>query len=139
MTGKAFLDVARDLCRGPTEAHWRTAAGRSNYALLWDAWTAQERWGLPVPRHQSVHHLVRTRFTYAADPDLQEVGKTLDRLLDLRTKADYWRSGTNRFASNVWVDASTRDVQAGMDRLSRVEADAPRLAAAIAFIRARWP
>ena len=139
MNGRGFLDVAKELCRRSTEGHWRTAAGRAYYGLLWEAWTGLERWGLSVPRHQSVHYLVRTQLIYAADADLHEVGKMLDRLADLRNKADYWRTGTNRFASSQWANAATKDAEAGMDRLTQVEGDPTRLAAAIADIRARWP
>jgi hypothetical protein len=34
MDGRSFLDVATDLAAGPTEAHWRAAAGRAYYALF---------------------------------------------------------------------------------------------------------
>ena len=37
MDGRAFLEVARELARGDTEAHRRTAAGRTYYALMLEA------------------------------------------------------------------------------------------------------
>src|SRR5438552_14087952 len=78
MDGRAFLDIARELNRGGTEAHWRAAAGRAYYALFLEGRTTLERWGFVPGRRDPIHSFVRLRFDYAPDPDLKEVGKALN-------------------------------------------------------------
>ena len=42
MDGRAFLNVARRLAQEPTEADWRTAAGRAYYALMLEGKTVRK-------------------------------------------------------------------------------------------------
>ena len=99
MDGRAFLDVARELLSGTTEAHWRAAAGRAYYAALLEAKAALDRWGVVLPRRDPLHAAVRLRLTYVSDPDLQTVGKVLDDLVRLRNKADYDLASPGPFAN----------------------------------------
>jgi hypothetical protein len=139
MDGKAFLDVARELCRGLSEAHWRTAAGRAYYALLLEGWAALLRWGFVTPPHQSMHVFVRLRFNYAADPDLKQIGFSLDRLSRLRNQADYQPTILGPFQDANRVNQAVQTAEDSLGLINQVEADVNRLAAAIAGIRANFP
>jgi hypothetical protein len=79
MDGRAFLVVASELAQGPTEAHWRAAAGRAYYALMLEGRDALQRWGFPIPPRDQVHAFVRLRFIFATDVDFKEVGYALER------------------------------------------------------------
>jgi hypothetical protein len=69
MNGRDFLRSARDLLANPSEANWRSAAGRAYYALLHEGRVALERWGFPLPPRTDLHAFVRLRFSYANHPD----------------------------------------------------------------------
>src|SRR5437899_12670360 len=89
MNGRDYLTVARELAAGPTEAHWRTAAGRAYYALMIECRDALRRWGFVPAARDNVHTFVRLRLTFAAYPDLKKIGDALDRLVQWRNYADY--------------------------------------------------
>lgn len=111
MHSSDYLAVARELIRGGTEAHHRAAAGRAYYALVWEVWGALERWGIGVPRQQTVHAFLRLRLVYAADPDLKEAGRIFERAQNLRIKADYWRTGTSVFTTAAATQTAIREVE----------------------------
>ncbi len=136
MDGRAFLEVARELTPGGTEAHRRTAAGRAYYALMLEARELLARWGIsPAPR-DSVHHSVRLKMLSSADPDLRQVGLTLERLGRLRNDADYDLSDPRRrFRISGPVEAAVRDSGAAILLLEEVDADNTRRTAAIASMK----
>jgi hypothetical protein len=136
MDGRAFLESARALLALPSEANRRTAAGRAYYALLEEGRVALDRWGFPLPPRENIHSWVRLRFTYAASPDLTQVGKTLDELSQLRNRADYHLTSAGRFSSDGPATQAVRDAQAAIDLLDAIEADPARRAAAIAALPA---
>jgi hypothetical protein len=139
MRPRAFLDLARELVRGPTEAHWRAAVGRAYYALLLEGRAALQRWGFVALRRDQVHAFVRFRFLYAADADLQKFGRTLARLNALRNQADYEPQVPGPFRDRRVAGQAVRDAEIHLPYLDTVEADPLRLAAVIADIRRRWP
>lgn len=139
MYGRAFLDVAKEVVRGTTEAHWRVASSRAYYALLLEGRDALERWGFPVLRRDQVHAFVRLRFLYASDSALREVGRTLDWLNGLRNQADYQLASPGRFRDDRAARQAIQDAELHCAHLDAIEADPPRRAAVIADIRARWP
>jgi hypothetical protein len=139
MDGRAFLQSARDLLTRPSEANWRTAAGRAYYALLHEGRVALDRWGFPLPPRDNIHSFVRLRFTFPAHQDLRHVGDALDELTRLRNQADYHLAGPGRFASGVRATQAVVRAQAAIDLLDQIDADPARRAAAIAAIRAAWP
>ena len=109
MDGRAFLNVAEELSRGATEAHWRAAAGRAYYALMLEGRDLLHRWGFDPPPRENVHSFVRLRLLYAADVDLKRIGRTLERLVLSRNMADYQLELPGEFAS------ATRSIDAVRD------------------------
>jgi hypothetical protein len=139
MNGRSFLQSARDLIARPSEANWRSAAGRAYYALLHEGRVALDRWGFPLPPRENIHSFVRLRFTFPAHPDLGQVGLGLDDLSQLRNQADYHLASPGRFASGARAAQAIVRAQAAIDLLDQIDADPARRAAAIAAIRAAWP
>jgi hypothetical protein len=136
MDGRAFLDVARELVQGPSEAHWRAAASRAYYALMLEGRTALERWGFSLPPQHQIHAFVRLRFLYAPDSDLKDVGYALERLGSLRNRADYHLTAPAHFASKSHAAQAVHEAEVNVARPDRLEGDPARRAAAIAAIRA---
>jgi hypothetical protein len=138
MDGRAFLYIARDLLRGTTPAHWRSAANRAYYALMLEGREALRRWGFVIPKSDRVHPFVRLRFTYSPDAGLKAVGVSLDYMVYLRGHADYDLM-SNRFDTDQEAWDSFNRATAGIPVLDAIQADPVRRAAVIADIRARWP
>jgi hypothetical protein len=139
MQGRAFLDVARRLSLEKTEADWRSAANRAYYALMQEACEALERWGfVPGPR-ENVHTFVRLRFIYGHHQDLHSVGYTLDRLVQLRNRADYQLKNAGSFTSPQPVQQAVSEAQDAIDLLDQMNADPARQTTATAAIRAAFP
>jgi hypothetical protein len=139
MDGKSFLDIAKEVIQGTTEAHWRTVAGRAYYALMLEGRDLLHRWGFPLPPRDQVHTFVRLRFIYAADPDLKQVGIDLERLCALRNEADYQLAAAGRFASAVAAHRAIVTAETALSRLQQIDSDPARRGGVIASIRARWP
>ena len=136
IAGRAFLEVARELAGGATEAHWRSATGRAYYALMLEARDLLDGWGIPTPPRDRVHGFVRLKLLYAADPDLKQVGLTLERLARYRNDADYQLSDPRRrFANAAEANKSVQDAGKAIALLDQIEGDPPRRTAAIASIR----
>jgi hypothetical protein len=134
MHGRAFLDLARELVAGKTEAPWRGAVIHGYYALLLECREALDRWGRPVPPHQGVHSFVRLKLIYAGDADLKQIGYTLDDLSQFRNQASYDLKPAPEFASDAAAQQAVQDATDCLARLDAVEADPLRLVAAIASL-----
>ena len=132
MRGRAFLDVARALASGTTESHWRATVIHSYYALMLECRDALARWGISLPPHQNVHSAVRLRLVFAADPDLKQIGLTLEDWGQHRNQASYNLAPLPKFTTNKLAQRSLTKIAAALALLDALEADPARRAAAIA-------
>jgi hypothetical protein len=139
MDGRAFLDVARELLQGASEAHRRAAAGRAYYALLLEGQAALERWGVLPSARDTIHYFVRIRFVYAPDPDLKKVAQALEQLGRLRNQADYALRAPGPFGDAVAATEAVAKATTSLTWLDQVDADPSRRAAAVAGIRTVFP
>jgi hypothetical protein len=138
MNGRAFLDLASELVNGKTEAHWRGAAGRAYYGLLLEGRDCLGRWGFAPPPRDQVHAFVRLRFSYATEPDLKQIGMTLDYLIQLRNRADYELASVS-FSSNTRALRALSDARRALAVLDALDGDNTRRLGAIAAVRKAWP
>src|SRR5438067_13324693 len=99
MQGREFLAVAKEVARGMTEAHWRTAAGRAYYALLLEVRDAMTAWGISRPSPSQIHQLVRRRLFASTDPDAKRIAIALEEWRDSRNRADYETRVPHEFIS----------------------------------------
>ncbi|HWG45366.1 MAG TPA: hypothetical protein VN688_21565 [Gemmataceae bacterium] len=132
MDGRAFLDVARELVAGITEAHWRATVIHAYYALMLECRDALARWAVAIPPHQNVHSAVRLRFVYAADPDLKWLGYRLDDWSRHRNEASYNLMPLRQFATDTVAQRAITEVSDALALLDAIECDPVRRTAAIA-------
>ncbi len=126
MQGRAFIDSAPDIRADNTEAHRRGAAGHAYYGLMLECRDALFRRGVTLPPRDSVHAFARLRFSYAADPDLKNIGSDLDQLVRLRSRADYDLSIQPDFASSSVAQGAIDDAKAALALLDAIDADPAR-------------
>jgi hypothetical protein len=138
MDPKRFLDVARRLLTRSAEEDWRTAANRAYYSLMIPCRDALSQWGFVAPKADAVHQFVRSRFYLSSYPDLTPIGTILNHLSHLRNQADYEMSSL-QFKTVSVVRQAVLDADDGLKQLDALQADAAKLAAAIAAIRKRFP
>jgi hypothetical protein len=139
MDGREFLQVARDVVTGGTEAHWRTAAGLSYYALMLTLRDAFVHWGLSAPPRASVHQSVYRRVFTSADTDMKQIGRWLARLRDLRSFGDYELTGRPEFATIAEALRCIRLATDALALLDVIQADTPRRDTIVAEIRSVFP
>ena len=137
MQGRAYLDLAREVLPGGSEVHWRGAAGRAYYAL--ECRDALLRWGFTLPPRDNVHPFVRLRFNYAAEPDMKDIGKSLDKLSKLRNQADYDLSALPVFSSAARAQNAVQEAASALALLDTIDGDPARQAVAITAIRVAFP
>jgi len=102
------------------------------YALFLECRDTLTRWGIAIPPRQNVHSFVRLRFLYAANADLNALGRTLDRWCRSRNQANYDLSGLPKFATDAFAHDAIREITAALVLLDAIDADPVRRAAAVA-------
>src|SRR5437870_398756 len=92
------------------------------------------RWGFSLTAGKNVHHWVRLCFIYCANADLKVIGRALEELVWLRTRADY-DLASPLFASAAKARAAIQQAASALALLDQIEADPARRAVAISAIR----
>src|SRR5262245_7223127 len=138
MVGRDFLEVARRLVSGPTEADRRSSVSRSYYSLFIECRDALLRWGFNFPQRDS-HREVQRRFTFPKHPDLNRIADVLSQLVSHRNSADYGMTGARHgFDAAAAADAEAK-ARSALSVLDALDADPARRAAAVAAIRGALP
>lgn len=132
MRGRAFLELARDVVAGTTEAHRRATVIHAYYALILECRDALHHWGIAIPPRHDVHSFVRLRFLYAANADLRALGGALDRWCYFRNQANYVLRALPKFATDAFAHDAIREATAALTLLDTIDSDPARRAAAIA-------
>jgi uncharacterized protein (UPF0332 family) len=89
MTPRDILDLADDLCGGPSEAFWRGAVSRACYAAFHTARVLFRGAGFTVPRAEAAHAYLWLRLENSDHPDVKAAGAELNDLRKMRNWADY--------------------------------------------------
>ena len=89
MTGRDFLAVARQCAAMTSEPWWRTAVGRAYYAAFHEARELLTDLGFTVPPDERAHKYLIYRLSNCGTPAIEQAGRSLDALRDLRNLADY--------------------------------------------------
>jgi hypothetical protein len=138
MDGRAFLDSARYLLKAPSEANWRSAAGRAYLAVFHEARAALERWGFHLLPQEDAHSVLPARFVATLLMDLIRVEDALNRLDQLQREGDHNLAQPGSFANAQQISLLVGVAQV-IYLLDQIEADPPRRAVAIGALRAVWP
>src|SRR5262249_22697466 len=133
------LNTAQRLIASSEEEDWRTAAGRAYYALMLECREALLNWGFGVPARDSLHAVVRLRFSYAPDSDAERIWYVVEQLGRLRNFADYELPTSPSFGDSSKAHRAILDAMAMIALLDKMVADPIRSASISAAIRAAFP
>lgn len=89
MDFRTYLDLARGLAVGTTEAEWRSALSRAYYAAFHVARTLLVGLSFRVPRADKAHSYLWLRLSNAGHSDVIQAGRHLGDLRQERNRADY--------------------------------------------------
>src|SRR5215213_4309841 len=89
MKPEDFVDVARELAVGPNEAHWRSALSRAYYGAFHVALRMLASFGVYFSKSAAAHEKVAFCLQNAGSAELNEAGRLLASLREMRNTADY--------------------------------------------------
>jgi uncharacterized protein (UPF0332 family) len=89
MDFRDYLNLARTLVAGPTEAEWRSATSRAYYAAFHVARVLLLGLGFRVPQADRAHGYLWMRLSNAGQADVMTAGRRLGDLRRERNRADY--------------------------------------------------
>jgi uncharacterized protein (UPF0332 family) len=113
MIPQDFLRLAVQLAASSTEAEWRTAVSRAYYAAFHAARRLLEDLRFTVPRADAAHQYLIFRLNNCGEPSIQREAKVLDRLRQLRNRADYdWHLPFTRSHAQAEPANAQRVIQA---------------------------
>ena len=89
MRSEEFLQLARELSAGPSEAHWRTAVSRAYYACFNLVRGQLSEWGFRIRKSDQAHAGMSRRLGALALDGWDDVARDLAQLRADRNFADY--------------------------------------------------
>ena len=90
---KELKDIGNSFCGEQREASWRTAVSRAYFSVFNIAKEFLRKMGIDVPE-RGAHGIVRNKFQNSRNLLEQFIGDHLEKLIEKRIKADYWREFT---------------------------------------------
>jgi hypothetical protein len=97
------------------------------------------RWGLSRPPQSTVHQTVRLRVYTSKDPDMKQIGISLDELRKYRGPADYDTSSVPAFTGDAKAKEMIRLATQALSVFDAINADPQRCSTIAAEIRAVFP
>ncbi|MFM9961163.1 MAG: HEPN domain-containing protein [Planctomycetaceae bacterium] len=89
MTSDEFLQLARELSAGPSEAYWRTAVSRAYYASFHLVRQRLSEWGFHIRKSDQAHAGMSRRLGVLALDGWDDLARDLSQLRTDRNFADY--------------------------------------------------
>src|SRR5881397_1931205 len=89
MTPDEFLQLARNLLNGPTEAHWRTAVSRMYYGSFHSLRQRLQDWGFHIRKSDQAHVGLSRRLAAIPLDGWDALARDMTQLRSDRNAADY--------------------------------------------------
>ena len=121
ISGRDFLALAEIWSRGRTEAEWRCAVSRADYASFHECRRLLNQLGFAVPRADLAHAYLWRRLENSGVESLASIGKDLSWLRSERNLADYDIHKTVVRSTAVRAVAASASMIDSLDRMSEAD------------------